>query len=409
VLADVTEETGKLSFERERNGVPSFRPARLRVSVGGAAAISALAVAGVLSIPLRVPAVAEPEQGAVLERYPVCEASAALEVACAGVAGERCVLVADNEWKKDVFRYALDAAGRLTPVPGEGWKVGLGDAKLEDAEAFALAGEGVLVVGSHGRKSSCERDEARFRVVRLRPVGAGPASASFAARADVAQWEAQLAGCAEKLVRLSGAAAAADALALRAAFCAAVAETEEAARELQAYGEKCPGDAFNIEGATTLPAAPPDAAPGSPAASARTWVGLRAPLVGGRAALLRVAPLDGAPAPLAFDGIALVDLGGRGIRELTFAGGWVWGVAGATRDTDEPSRLWRVRAADVQNGATIVAEILGEALPSTAEGLVVRADALQAIVITDGDTDKDDQRCAENGEARQLVVSIPRT
>ena len=76
---------------------------------------------------------------------------------------------------------------------------------------------------------------------------------------------------------------------------------------------------MNVEGAVAVP----DAS-GKP----RIWLGLRAPLVGKRAVLLRVAPLGATKQRLTFDDIATIDLGGQGIRELTSSEGWIWGIAG---------------------------------------------------------------------------------
>src|ERR1700757_4164737 len=62
-----------------------------------------------------------------------------------------------------------------------------------------------------------------------------------------------------------------------------------------------------------------------------------------RAVLLRVAPLGTAKQRLTFDDIVTIDLGGKGIRELTISEGWLWGIAGCVPDCSEPSHLWRVK------------------------------------------------------------------
>ncbi|MEW6270709.1 MAG: DUF3616 domain-containing protein [Thermodesulfobacteriota bacterium] len=323
----------------------------------------------------------------VLERYPVCEASAALEVPCAGDARGACVWVADDEQDAELFAYDVEEGGRL--VPREAWRIALRGARVDDVEALARDGEDVLVLGSHGRDSTCRPRPGRAAVARV-----AVDDSAVSPLASGARWQERLARCEGELIEPSSDAAGGE---LRRAVCAAISAAERAADEAASGGRPCPGDAFNVEGAAAVPGN------GGP----RVWLGLRGPLVGDdRAILLRLVPGIVREGNVAFDGVAAVDLGGRGIRELSFADGFVWGIAGSVEDGARPSRLWRMPASLLRDGAVVAeVETLSDALPPTAEALVVQPGKRRAIVLVDGDTSKRKTRCAE--PARQMVVPLP--
>lgn len=135
--------------------------------------------------------------------------------------------------------------------------------------------------------------------------------------------------------------------------------------------------AFNIEGAVAIP---------GPAGEARVWVGLRSPLVtlDGKtwAVLLRLERPD----VLVFDQAVLLDLGGRGVRELTLDGDWLWGIAGGPGDADNNFVLWKLRLGELQPDARLHPRIVHN-LPESSEGLAfVGAD--KAVVLIDGDRGK---------------------
>jgi hypothetical protein len=120
---------------------------------------------------------------------------------------------------------------------------------------------------------------------------------------------------------------------------------------------------------------------------------------------IRIAPLGATTQRLTFDDITTIDLGGKGIRELTSSAGWIWGIAGCVPDCNEPGHLWHVKADTLQSGVTItgVEFVSGGALPSSAEGLVIHSAAMRAIVIIDGQKGKDACKTA----AKQLTVTLP--
>lgn len=329
-----------------------------------------------------------------LDGYPLCEASAALAVPCSSDPERSCVWIADNEDAGQIFEYARDARGLLEKSPT--WTIRLEGAAVGDAEALARSGDSVLVFGSHSRRSDCTRAKKRLRVARV-PLGAGPRpEATLVARSGEGDWASRLADCTSELLPVAGDGAPAD-LARR--VCAAIRAAEEAA-DAASGKEDCPGEAFNIEGAASIPA-PRDGG----GRESRVWLGLRGPLVDGKAVLLRVAPLDASSGRLAFDGVALLDLRGHGIRELAPDGGWLWGISGTVRDSTEPSRLFRVALASIENGATLWdAQFSNQTLPPSAEGLVLEPGARRALVVVDGGTDDEARRC--DPVAQQLLLPV---
>jgi hypothetical protein len=135
------------------------------------------------------------------------------------------------------------------------------------------------------------------------------------------------------------------------------------------------GQALNAEGVAALPDGD---------GTERIWSGLRGPLVNGEAVLLRLASMDA----LRFDGVATLDLGCDGIRDLTYAGGWLWALAGPSADDQEPGSLWRIRADSIIDGARLRPERVLAALPPFSEAIAIDATAGDAFVLIDGDGEK---------------------
>jgi hypothetical protein len=329
-----------------------------------------------------------------LDGYPVCEASAALVADCVGAAG-KCVWVADNEQEKQIFQYRSDSNGRLQKVASQ-WTIGIKDARIDDAEALAADEQGVLVVGSHSRNKDCSIDDDRLKISRITRGASGATRASLVTETGKDAWAALVAECATHLIRLSDTDTAAGPL--RDQVCAAITATESVANEPGRGKANCSGKTFDIEGAVALSEGAPGTAP-----TKRLWLGLRAPLVGSKAILLRLEDGPRTPRAISFDGVALVDLRGKGIRELTVDGDSIWGIAGTAADSSEPSQLWRVARGALRSGAVIDdVELLAAPLPSTAEALVVESGDGRALILMDGDIDKDGQKCAT--PASQLVL-----
>lgn len=294
----------------------------------------------------------------------LCEASAAL----AAPWDPGLALVADNEVDARVFAFARDGE-RLVfrhalDLPKEG--------RPRDIEALAAVGAQLLVVGSHGPSRSGEPKPKRARLAFYAPDGAGGGL---------------------RLVRALDNAARLDAARRSVAACLAGLFVSPAPRQAEAVCRALVAGAPQFEGATSF------AGPGS--AAPRVWLGLRTPLVEGRAVLLRLTPdLD----QLRFDAVALADLEGRGVRELAVRGDVLAGIAGHPSDGGPPPRFWLTPASGLQDGANL-APRWGDTLPQGAEGLLPVPGG--AIVVTDVNR-VGGGASACPGPAQQLFVSWPK-
>jgi len=321
----------------------------------------------------------QPLKGQTLGHKPLCEASAAAVIDCPDGAG-RCLLVGDNEVRTSLFlfkilNHGIDSADPL-PLPltvGE-------DTELSDIEALARLDQGgVVVFASHGRNAECEAKDNRRRFGIIGKPGVAQTAIKVTASGVI--------GCAA----LFGDPAPTSPL-VRAA-CAEIDRVEAAADAVAKDRKRCKQvDAFNAEGAVNV----------STVAAPDLWIGLRSPLLSAhptltsRRDLAMLMHLKGLDA-YTFDRVAVLDLGRRGIRDLAFADGWVWVIAGPPEDqeggTAEPFQLRRFRAGALDADAIIEPELVRDDLPSSAEGLAIFDG--QALVVIDGDAGKKkDKVCA---------------
>jgi hypothetical protein len=107
------------------------------------------------------------------------------------------------------------------------------------------------------------------------------------------------------------------------------------------------------------------------------------------------------PTAYTFDRVAFVDLGGRGVRDLSSDATSVWVIAGPPEDRTEPFELRRIRKSALDEAQVIDSEFI-RALPPSSEGLAISGKT--AYVVIDGDTGKDEV-CKE--PARYEIVSLP--
>jgi uncharacterized membrane protein YkvA (DUF1232 family) len=127
----------------------------------------------------------------------------------------------------------------------------------------------------------------------------------------------------------------------------------------EAARERAPNDGgLNIEGAAVL--------------EGGRWLGLRAPVVDGKALLLGLSA-DGGREERSIS----LDLGGYGVRELAPWRGGLLVVAGPVADDPVPHRLYWLRTLDSPP------VLLPVELPPSTEGIAVTATG-EAIVVTDG-------------------------
>lgn len=306
--------------------------------------------------------------------YPVCEPSAALVVPCIGGPGP-CLLVGDNEAADAVFLYPL---GKAQLDVDDVQMIELGKGGPNDIESMArLDDQTLLLLGSHSRDRSCAIKDKRRRLMRVSDWGQGPALETSLSQTSELSAPALLGSRATSSPVLKAVGEAID---------QAEAQADRAAKTKDESACEA-AFAFNIEGAVAIPAA---------TGGAQVWIGLRAPLVSyaGKtwAALLRLERPD----VLGFDQALLLDLGGRGVRELTLAGDWLFGIAGGPGDAEENFVLWKIQLSDLQPDAQVHPQIL-RALPNSSEGLAFVGG--QSMVLIDGDRGKDKSRasCREPG------------
>ena len=312
-------------------------------------------------------------------RYPVCEPSAALAVPCIGEPGQ-CLLVADNETADAVFLYPL---GKAQLDVDDVQMIELGKGGPNDIESMVrLDDKTLLLLGSHSRDGACAIKDKRRRLMLVRDWGQGPVLET--SRSQTSELSA---------AALLGSQAAASPVlkAVGEAIDQAEAKADRAAKTKDESACEA-ASAFNIEGAVAIPGATGDA---------KVWIGLRSPLVSyaGKtwAALLRLERPD----VLGFDQAMLLDLGGRGVRELTLAGDWLWGIAGGPGDAENNFVLWKVKLGDLQPDAQLHPQIL-RPLPNSSEGLAFVGG--QAMVLIDGDRGKDKSKASCNEPGAYLML-----
>ena len=310
-----------------------------------------------------------------LGTFPLCEPSAAV----AAPWDASLILLGDDEVTDGLFGFVV-RDGRLDDQRGLPLPSG---ASIDNIEALAAAGDELIVVGSHSRDKQCKPRPDRHRILiarwdrERRRLGAVRMIDSWKTWRDATKDTRR---CLEKLF-------VSPAPELAEEVCRAIVEAEIASRE---GTESC--GVFNVEGGLAVPS-------GSLGASPRFWLGLRSPLAGSAGILLRLAPaLDS----LRFDAAALIELGGRGVRELALRGSSVWGIAGPPGRTPGSYQFWRIPAASLATGGRIVPEILPPLLPDPSEGIVF--DSRGAVVVVDGDRGgkKHAVRCRKPG--RQMRI-----
>ncbi len=314
-----------------------------------------------------VPLLAQQAQQAqqTLGQPPLCEASAAVVLPCPDLPGS-CLAVGDNEVKTRLFYFPIRNGAVVTNAQGVLEIPGADGNEVGDIEALvALGGDELLVWGSHGRNSVCEAKDKRRRFAVLGLADGKPDAARMVQSPPI--------DCTALLAPLTGS----DPVA--AAVCATIGEAERQARHLAGSGTKAEcekASPFNAEGAMAVPGS----------SGAKTWIGLRAPLLAvhpsdparrGLAILLRLKDLSA----FAADRIALLDLDGRGVRDLAYAEGEIWVIAGPSDDREEPFQLRHFPAAALAGSAVIGTERAGD-LPSSAEGLAILGH--RAFVAIDG-------------------------
>lgn len=318
---------------------------------------------------------------------PLCEASAVVRVPCPAREDADCLLVGDNEIRDRLFLFETEADGSPRVASRRAIEIGhlLGaDRQLSDLEALARLSDGeLLAYGSHSRNKDCKirRKRRRFLGLRLRQTGQGvvavagrvPLTSAGAGLDWRDPFGPQPSGT---LARLQAAVLAADAAA-DAGDCR---------------------QAFDLEAAVVVPRRTGD----------EVWLGLRAPLVGDDAVLVRH---ERSASALRFVEARRVATGGTGIRALTRAsspnGGWLYGLSPAAGgEEDREFRLWRFQEAQLASGdasrAIPIESVSFVASRSEGVAVVRRGAATVAIVVQDGKQGATPSTCDTNASYQLL-------
>ena len=315
----------------------------------------------------------------ILGEYPLCEPSAVVKITCPNGNGD-CLLVGDNEINDALFVYPVNS-GKLQSEQQQ--ELSLEDVKISDIEAIAsLANNQFLIVGSHSRNSRCETKTKRQRWVQARisddsiqPINEVVQTPKIDSQILFNEEDIN----SDKIIQ---------------AVAKAIDNAEQAANSAEGSRQACSTtNHFNIEGAVAID---------NNSAEPSIWMGMRSPIVAlegkNLAILLHLKEIDN----YQFDRVALLDLGGRGIRELTLWQNYLWGIAGGPEDGLDNFVLWQLPI-DVLESETVIEPTIIRSLPPSSEGLVF-VDSNTAYTAIDGDIGDSDNSCSISGKFLKLVI-----
>ena len=314
-----------------------------------------------------------------LGEYPLCEPSAVVKIACPDRDGD-CLLVGDNEINNALFVYPLDS-GKLQTKQQQ--QLSLDQVKISDLEAITSLGNNqVLLVGSHSRNSKCQTKKKRRRWLQVKvsnniiqPINEVVQTPKIDSQILFNEEDIN----SNKIIQ---------------AVAKAIDNAEQAANSAEGSREACSTtNHFNIEGAVAV---------NSNFSESSIWMGMRSPLVPlddkNLAILLHLKDINS----YQFDRVALLDLGGRGIRELTLWQNYLWGIAGEPEDSLDNFVLWQFPV-ELLESETIIEPKIVRSLPPSSEGLVF-VDSNTAYTLIDGDIGDSGTSCLRSGQFLKLVI-----
>lgn len=312
-----------------------------------------------------------------LGQFPLCEASAVLLINSPSEDNAKCLLVGDNEQGKELYLFTIDG-DKLVPTPQSAFDLS-GPAKedISDIEALANLDGEIAAFASHSRNSRCEVKKKRKQFAKI-GVNDKTTAVVDTLKSRTVTCDTLFAG----QTRDASIQAVCDAIDTADAEATRVQAELGAGKISNAEAEaRCNAiNAFNAEGAVGFRTDHRN----------EVWIGLRAPLLPTHpdrpdkknlAILLHMKDLTA----YTFDRVAFVDLGGRGIRELSADGEFIWIIAGPPEDRSEPFQLRRMAKSALEEPDVIDAKLIKE-LPNSSEGLAVVNNT--AYVVIDGDTGK---------------------
>lgn len=335
---------------------------------------------------------------ATLGQYPLCEASAALLVACPDRKGE-CLWVADNEQGKELYLFPVKDQ-KLDSGKQSNFDLHLrGTEEISDIEALAgVSGDQILAFASHSRDSKCEVEKIRHQFGKM---------SLSKAKTEVVDTLLNKNVTSENLVDNN------DMNASMKAACDMIDSADAKATQIDddRKKSKLPKEEAKEAAKKSCNAVNPYNAEGAVAihdSKGKTdiWIGLRAPLLPAHpsqpakknlAILLHMKDLTA----YTFDRVAFLDLGGRGVRDLSSDATSIYVIAGPPEDRKEPFELRRFPKSVLDKTDVINTELI-QTLPSSSEGLAISGKT--AYVIIDGDKGKDGQECKVS--AGYKIVSL---
>ena len=272
----------------------------------------------------------------------------------------------------------------------------LGDGKeISDIEALAgISADEFLVFASHSRNTSCEVKPKRRQF--------GKVSLSKAQTAVVDTLRSKKVTCEHLFgnrVLDAPMKAACEAIDTADATATQINDPMKAKNFTEDVAKANAVNAYNAEGAVAI----------RTPKGTEVWIGLRAPLLSAHpsqpekkhlAILLHMKDLTA----YTFDRVAFVDLGGRGVRDLSSDATSIWVIAGPPEDRTEPFELRRIRKSALDQAQVIDSEFI-RALPPSSEGLAISGKT--AYVVIDGDTGNDEV-CKEPARVGDCVLALDR-
>lgn len=311
--------------------------------------------------------------------YPLCEPSAVVKLACPNGDGD-CLLVGDNEINDTLFVYSLEA-GELQAKQQQ--KLSLDKAKISDIEAIALLPDNqFLIVGSHSRNGQCQPKKKRRRWLQakisddtIQPIDKVVQTPKINSQILFDDLDREDSGIIQAVAQ-------------------AIDNAEQASNSAEGSRQDCSTtNHFNIEGAVNV---------SNNSAEPSIWMGLRSPLVNldgkNLAILLHLKNINS----YQFDRVTLLDLGGRGIRELTLWQNRLWGIAGEPEDSFNNFVLWQFPLVMLES-ETIISPKIVRSLPNSSEGLVF-VDSTTAYTLIDGDLGDSNANCLISGKFLKLEI-----
>lgn len=337
-----------------------------------------LIVSFLLSLHACISVVNSSAKAGILGKYPVCEPSAVVKITCPD-SQANCLLVGDNEVKNSLFLYSLNSEKLNSDSQRE---LSADNLEISDIEAItSLDKDTVLILGSHSRNSQCEIKKNRQRVAKVRIL-----SYRLEPTSEVLQTskiESKILFDSIDIAKNK----------ILQAVSNRINAAEQAADLAKGNKKACQkANAFNAEGVVAIP---------SKASVSTVWIGLRSPLVSIKqknfAILLRMKSLDKSQ----FDQVALLDLEGRGIRELTLAGNTIWGIAGGPEDGKNNFIFWKFPVSSLKPSAFIKPEIY-RSLPPSSEGLAIWDSKMYVLI--DGERGESNSRCQIPGKFIEFAI-----